>query len=611
MLYWFGTAKAVGKDVSMRQYLRAFALLTAVFSLFVFPAAARAEETPEIFQPYATDSHPAYGVVYYVDGDAGVLKITGDIRDLALLDRMKDAPVTKILDGAFASQPGLFSVAMPSGIRSVGANAFSDSANLKTLIFPGDAPEFSPDAFAGAADGLTVYCAAGASGWDEVSFPGVTICPLSENTYFDRDGDGVFTAADLALLQRRMSGDDGNTETNLLWAIFRTDAETVLTNASARLAGNITALPRTETRFVPCDTLPFLTSDTVVPFREDFNLHGTVDADSPITSVSVTITQEGSTRGYYPYERTVTFDPAANRRTYALTSADTLEGKSLDTLVSMTQLSAGENLLTLSVTTEAQPEPVKLAEVPFTVEKMHRMPLTVNHFSDNYFRVCDFFQGETEKFLFAYIRRGSRSIGTNEEWRTENIVVSPLGRVNKAALPYFEKANAYLESTYVRVSGTRGDSGVLLLKDLIEHISGPYVPRFQSGGTYVSHHALGTAIDVNPYTYPNTNSQSNWARIDDEVKQNLVYNGIATAEDGRQYYDFTYSGAYKANIKKVPTPLVNYLLYELAFYRAGFNWGHYFEHTSDAMHFTLTESEYYIHSDPDRGLRKVFAYIDE
>ena len=54
--------------------------------------------------------------------------------------------------------------------------------------------------------------------------------------------------------------------------------------------------------------------------------------------------------------------------------------------------------------------------------------------------------------------------------------------------------------------------------------------------------------------------------------------------------------------------MVNYLLYELAFYRAGFLWAHYYRSTSDAMHFTL--SEFVTGTHDDGGLRKVFDYLE-
>ena len=137
-----------------------------------------------------------------------------------------------------------------------------------------------------------------------------------------------------------------------------------------------------------------------------------------------------------------------------------------------------------------------------------------------------------------------------------------------------------------------------------------YVPRFQSNLEYLSHHTLGTAIDVNDNMYPNQNIPRNHDLIGGEVKNHLVYNGIKTDENGIKYYDFTYDGTYPAKYKKIPKSILNYLVYELAFFRAGFEWGFYYETTCDAMHFMLTENDRNRHMHTDIGLRKVYEYIE-
>ena len=80
---------------------------------------------------------------------------------------------------------------------------------------------------------------------------------------------------------------------------------------------------------------------------------------------------------------------------------------------------------------------------------------------------------------------------------------------------------------------------------------------------------------------------------------------------GKPCYDFTYTGSAPREVKNVPEPLMNYLMYELAFYRAGFSWGAYYPHTCDAMHFTLTELSPELFTDGPYAMRKVFEYIEE
>ena len=110
--------------------------------------------------------------------------------------------------------------------------------------------------------------------------------------------------------------------------------------------------------------------------------------------------------------------------------------------------------------------------------------------------------------------------------------------------------------------------------------------------------------------YPNANIPRNHDLIGGEVRNHLTYLGIKTDENGIRYYDFAYDGSYSARYNKVPKTIINYLLYELAFFRAGFEWGFYYETTCDAMHFMLTENDITRHMHTDIGLRKVYEYID-
>ena len=179
----------------------------------------------------------------------------------------------------------------------------------------------------------------------------------------------------------------------------------------------------------------------------------------------------------------------------------------------------------------------------------------------------------------------------------------------ESALPYYEAVSYYLNNVHVRVSGTNGDSGILLLSDLIDTYNGTYCSRFTSSQQSISHHAFGTATDLNGGMGANDNLKENIALINDEVKNKLVYNGIKS-ENNVLYYDYTYSGDSLLWVyQSVPESVINYLLYELAFYRAGFQWGHYYVSTSDGMHFTLTDNIRISHGG-NSGLRKVFEYVE-
>ncbi len=377
--------------------------------------------------------------------------------------------------------------------------------------------------------------------------------------------------------------------------------------------GGPSPVGREDIQFQPCAEVPPLTNGDVLQQGLDFNIHGSIYTDSPITSVTAKL---ASTGGGKTVSATVTFLPESNVTDYSLASkVEPQGGKSLDTLFDISRLRAGQYQFTLSAATVEQPEPVVLltAACEIAVEKKHI--LTQNQFDDNFFDASEFFGGDTEKFLFRYTAKDGRYIATDAEWREAHIVVSSLGRVHIDALPNFEAANHYLENAYVRVSVFNYKTGkmivgdVLLLKDLVGKAV-TYVPRFQSNLDYISHHTFGTAIDVNDDLYPNKNKPSNHDLIGDDVKNHLTYNGILTDESGVQYYDFTYDGTYPARFLKLPKTIVNYLLYELAFFRAGFEWGFYYETTCDAMHFMLTENDINRHMHSDIGLRKVYDYIE-
>jgi hypothetical protein len=365
--------------------------------------------------------------------------------------------------------------------------------------------------------------------------------------------------------------------------------------------------------FQPCLEVPLMQEGEELQRKLDFNILGSIYTDSPLVSVTASFESLGDAKGV---TETVTFDPAANVRGYSLGNDElTLEEESLDNLFDISGLSAGRYRFTLTATTVAQSEPVTLYTVECAIVSTDRLILTQNKFDCNYFEALKFFGGDTDKFIFHYSLKDSRGIATENDWRETYIVESSLGRVHADAVPYFELANYYLENTYVSVTLVNAKNGnetagrVTLLEKLIsKHYT--YVPRFQSNLQYVSHHTLGTAIDVNDDLYPNKNIITNHELIGDDVKNHLVYNGVKTTEDGLQYYDFTYNGSYPAKFQRIPKTIVNYLLYELAFFRAGFQWGYYYETACDAMHFTLSEMDINRHTHSDIGLRKIYEYID-
>ena len=363
-------------------------------------------------------------------------------------------------------------------------------------------------------------------------------------------------------------------------------------------------------QFQACPEVPIIQEGDTLQQGLDFNLHGSIYSASALTSVTAEMAPTNSIDA--SVKASVAFLPEQNVSSYSLTSK-VLD--SLDKKFDIRALRAGQYHFTLTATSVSHPEPVVLVSAACNIAIYNPHTLTQNKFDDNYLDALEFFHGDTKSFLFPYYIGGGRGIRTDATWRNAHIVVSSFGRVNVSALPYFEAANYYLKNTYVRVSLYNQrthrtiEGKVMLLDDLVEKY-GAFVPRFQTNLEYLSHHALGTAIDVNDNLAPNSNLLSNHELIGGDVRNHLTYNGIQTDASGIQYYDFTYDGTYPASYKKVPNTIVNYLLYELAFYRAGFEWGFYYETTCDAMHFMLTENDRNRHMHTDIGLRKVYEYID-
>lgn len=352
-----------------------------------------------------------------------------------------------------------------------------------------------------------------------------------------------------------------------------------------------------------------------MPQGQPFTFGGIVRANDPIIAVIAVIAPASGDPVFYG----VYFDPSQNRtsvelvdRTFPKTGNASLTAK-----VKMENLAAGSYTFWLYAST-TKTENVLLSCTNFKVVDSEWRELISNNLRNSYAYALKFF-GSRSEFMFTY--RWKSSTGRDIELKGGiaayesahmTIIENPSGghwEVHKKAAPYYNKAVGYMKTSFVRVHGTNGDSGVIRLSSLISTFDGIWNPRFVSDRSFISHHAFGAAIDLNASMDANVNSVSNRDLIRKEVGSHLTYNGIKTASDGTKYYDFTYDGSHSSKYREVPTTVINYLLYELAFYRAGFNWGYYYDHTCDAMHFGLSEFSADTHNTSSRSLRKVYSYI--
>ncbi len=366
----------------------------------------------------------------------------------------------------------------------------------------------------------------------------------------------------------------------------------------------------------------------VLEYGFDYDIPGIVVCNYPITRVGVTITDES---GDVIINEEVSFEEAEEVFEYRLYEESRRERSgTISGLSDLTYLMPGAYELVITAKTAHSDEVHELANTEFELEKTQYVTLTEEYFSDSYDIALEFFGGDEEKFMFDYIPPVEvRNITTDPAWFREYITRLPdfMGEslyVHVDAQQNFEEAVNYIETTYLRVTTPDAklyeefetheeqesvliDTGIIKLEELVQSYDGGYVSRFTSSLKLVSHHAFGTAIDLNASIVPNTYELSNREILRDDVQNHLEYNGIKE-ENGIEYYDFTYTGDWSEFYSGVPGTCLNYLLYELAFYRAGFSWGYYYESVCDAMHYTLTEKELSLHDD---GLRKVYEYYDE
>ncbi len=360
---------------------------------------------------------------------------------------------------------------------------------------------------------------------------------------------------------------------------------------------------------------PLPAQDSRLAFGHGYKLRGTVQSNYPLTSVSLEINCAFSEDPRYPYVKSVSFDSNKQVYSYSLDDVLTQEGVSLDSLTQFSALGVGIHTLKLFATSTGQDTPEKVFEIRFYNLSGHWETIKKSDFSNNSYETALKFFKDKDAFLYRYQWVDARYVVADPDWENEYIVSYDClpgrepWRIHKFALPYYKEASFYLNNVHVRVSGTNGDSGVLLLRDLIDTYNGSYCSRFTSSEKHISHHTFGTATDLNGGMGANDNIKENIELINTEVRDKLVYNGIKT-ENGVFYYDYTYSGDSLLWVyQTIPETVINYILYELAFYRAGFQWGHYYVSTSDGMHFTLTDNIRISHDGND-GLRKVFDYCE-
>ena len=361
--------------------------------------------------------------------------------------------------------------------------------------------------------------------------------------------------------------------------------------------------------FTPSEDLPLPGGSYSLQKGLPYAIDGTVTSRAPITRLYATIsTSKGNTVETYE----VKYDAAEGMtEVRLLDNTFSKEIQCLSEQIKFQSLSKGDYKITIGAD-NANGETKELASSSFSVVQSTWIQLVPNNFRNNYTTALKFF-GSEERFMFKFKFTTGAHITLDPEWSKQYVgkakcLNNKEWSVHVDAVPYFEKACEYLENTYIRVHGTNGDSKAVKLSKIVT-MDGTMVRRFTNDKLFISHHSFGTTVDINAHTTSNKNHLYNRDRIYQDVTNNLVYNGIEEV-NGKKCYDFTYSGDSKELSNKIPERIANYLIYELAFFRAGFSWGVYYPHTSDAMHFTLTELSPDLFETGEYAMRKVFEYID-
>lgn len=364
--------------------------------------------------------------------------------------------------------------------------------------------------------------------------------------------------------------------------------------------------------FVESPDFPLPSIETQIQRKRPFWIDGTICAASPITEVLVQILDS---HGNLRSEANKFFSVEENLLNYQL--LDLTFSSDIDCIaenIRFQDLPVGTYTLQIYAAA-VNGDPELLSENQFRISEEYWIQLQPNNLRGNYSTALAFF-GSPDRFLFRYqFKKNSSIISVDSDWIKQYVAQATCLKgkpwtVHIDAVPYFEQACRYLESTYVRVSSSKQDSGPFCLADLVLKMDGTMVRRFTNSKEFISHHSFGTAVDINAHYPSQKDNILNREKIFAEVHDNLLYNGIITI-NGKQCYDFTYTGNSRALIHNVPEPIINYLLYELAFYRAGFSWGAYYPHTCDAMHFSLSELSPSLFEDGPYAMRKVFEYIDD
>ncbi len=307
-----------------------------------------------------------------------------------------------------------------------------------------------------------------------------------------------------------------------------------------------------------------------------YPLSGIVVSNYPITKIEVKVYNSAGKK------------EIGAKQSFSADDAVTEQGLSaISKLVMFEKLKIGRKRLQIIVTT-ANGQKIA-SDTYFTVVSVYtkiRVPVLPD--------LQDYFKDSSYRFYFKKISTNRRDIKVYNNWSSKNIVRVVFLKnnsvwVNKKAAPAFKKAFDIIRRDRISVKYKNGKvlTGSLASLCPSGKTNGAFVPRMVSGTNNLSHHSFGTAVDINADIKPHNNDIANRKIILAAIDK-VNYLG-KSEKNGIYTYNFEYNGNPPSTGRAVPNTLLNYMYYEIAFRPNGFYWGAFFSHTSDAMHFTVSE----------------------
>ena len=206
---------------------------------------------------------------------------------------------------------------------------------------------------------------------------------------------------------------------------------------------------------------PMPEEGAVLNLGEKFDLGGSILANYPINSVTVHISCAHNNKELYPIRLTVK-NTDGKRGAFDLREAKDGEASLVDR-IPYDKFKIGYHVLRITASCGDSRE-IEVYKLSFYVVGEEWEQIRRENFPDSYPEALKFFKDD-ERFLYRYQWVNGRYILADPDWEKTYITTIPGypngvdWKMHVDAVPYMQKAFEYLETSYVRVHGTNGDTG--------------------------------------------------------------------------------------------------------------------------------------------------------